>query len=157
MSLVSIRAALSRGALPLAIIAVVPVLFAACNQVGSPTLTFWDVMWGMVAFFFWFMFIWIWITCIGDIFRRNDMSGGSKAIWIVVIIFLPLLGCLIYMIMRPKVTAQDVQMMAQAEAANKAVAGVSTADELAKLQQLKDAGSINQAEYDSLKAKALAK
>ena len=47
-------------------------------------------------------------------------------------------------------------MMARADAANKAVAGVSTADELAKLQQLKDAGTITQAEYDSLKAKTLA-
>jgi hypothetical protein len=156
MSLASIRAALSRRALPLAIIAVVPFLFAACNQVGSPTLTFWDVMWGMVAFFFWFMFIWIWITCIGDIFRRNDMSGGSKAIWIVVIIFLPLLGCLIYMIMRPKVTAQDVQMMAQSEAAMKAAGGVSTADELAKLTQLRDSGALTIPEYEALKAKLLA-
>ena len=156
MSLASIRAALSRRALPLAIISVVPFLFAACNQVGSPTLTFWDVMWGMVAFFFWFMFIWIWITCIGDIFRRNDMSGGSKAIWIVVIIFLPLLGCLIYMIMRPKVTAQDVQMMAQSEAAMKAAGGVSTADELAKLTQLRDSGALTIPEYEALKAKLLA-
>ena len=156
MSLVSIRAALSRGALPLAIIAVVPFLFAACNQVGTATLTFWDVVWGMVIFFFWFMFIWIWITCIGDIFRRNDMSGGSKAIWIVVIIFLPLLGCLIYMIMRPKVTAQDVQMMAQSEAAMKAAGGVSTADELAKLTQLRDSGALTIPEYEALKAKLLA-
>ena len=46
-------------------------------------------------------------------------------------------------------------MMAQADAANKAVAGVSTADELAKLQQLKDAGTISDAEYDSLKAKVI--
>jgi hypothetical protein len=54
------------------------------------------------------------------------------------------------------VTAQDVQMMARADAANKAVAGVSTADELTKLQQLKDSGAISAAEYDSLKAKTLA-
>ena len=156
MSLASVRAALSRRALPLAIIAVVPFLFAACNQVGTATLTFWDVVWGMVIFFFWFMFIWIWITCIGDIFRRNDMSGGSKAIWVVAIIFLPLLGCLIYMIMRPKVTAQDVQMMAQGEAAVKAAGGVSTADELAKLAQLRDSGAITAPEYESLKAKLMA-
>jgi len=156
MSLASVRAALSRRTLPLAIVALVPVLFAACNQVGGATLTFWDVVWGMVIFFFWFMFIWIWITCIGDIFRRNDMSGGSKAIWVVAIIFLPLLGCLIYMIMRPKVTAQDVQMMAQGEAAVKAAGGVSTADELAKLAQLRDSGAITAPEYESLKAKLMA-
>jgi hypothetical protein len=156
MSLATVRAALSRRALPLAILAVVPFLFAACNQVGTATLTFWDLVWGMIFFFFWFMAIWIWITCIGDIFRRNDMSGGSKAIWIVAIIFLPLLGCLIYMIARPKVTPQDVQMMAQSEAAMKAASGVSTADELTKLTQLRDSGAITAPEYEALKAKLLA-
>ncbi len=155
MSLASVRSALSRRALPLAIIAVVPFLFAACNEVGGD-VGFWDVIWGMVFFFFWFMAIWIWITCLSDIFRRNDMSGGSKAIWIVAIIFLPLLGCLIYMIMRPKMTPQDVQMLAQSEAAMKAAGGVSTADELAKLTQLRDAGTITIPEYEALKAKLLA-
>lgn len=115
-----------------------------------------DVLVSMVAFFFWFMAIWIFITIFGDIFRRNDLSGGAKAGWIFLLFILPFLGALIYLIARPKVTAQDVQLMAQAEAANKAVAGVSTADELAKLQQLKDSGAITAAEYETLKTKALA-
>jgi len=102
------------------------------------------------------MAIWIFIAIFGDIFRRNDLSGAAKAGWILLIFILPFLGCLIYIVARPKVTAQDVQMMARAEAANKAVAGVSTADEVAKLQQLKDAGTITAAEFDTLKAKALA-
>jgi hypothetical protein len=156
MSLASVRAALSRRALPLAIIAVVPFLFAACNQVGGATLTFWDVMWSMVAFFFWFMFIWIFIQIFADIFRRNDMSGISKAIWLIVLVILPFLGAIIYMMMRPKVTAQDVQMMAQTEAAVKAAGGVSTADELAKLTQLRDSGALTIPEYEALKAKLLA-
>ena len=120
-------------------------------------MTFTDLFQSMIVFFFWFMAIWIFIAVFADIFRRNDIHGMMKAGWIILIFVVPFFGALIYIIARPKVTAQDVQMMAQAEAANKAVAGVSTADELAKLQQLKDAGSINQAEYDSLKAKALAK
>jgi energy-coupling factor transporter transmembrane protein EcfT len=115
-----------------------------------------DVLVSMVAFFFWFMAIWIFITIFGDIFRRNDLTGGAKAGWIFLLFILPFLGALIYLIARPKVTAQDVQLMAQAEAANKAVAGVSTADELAKLQQLKDSGAITAAEYETLKTKALA-
>jgi len=156
MSLVSIRAALSRRALPLAIIAVVPFLLSACSALDDNQIGFWDILWSMVIFFFWFMLIWIWITCLGDLFRRNDLSGGSKAIWIVVLIFLPLLGCLIYMIARPKVTAQDVQLMAQAEAASKAAGGVSTADELAKLTQLRDSGALTIPEYEALKAKLLA-
>ena len=60
------------------------------------------------------------------------------------------------MIMRPKVTAQDVQMMAQSEAAMKAAGGVSTADELAKLTQLRDSGALTIPEYEALKAKLLA-
>ncbi len=145
-----------RRVLPTTIlVGVVPLLLAACAQVGTNSLTFWDVVWSMVIFFFWFMFIWIFIAIFADIFRRNDISGGTKAIWIIVLVILPFLGALIYMVMRPKVTAQDVQMMAQADAANKAVAGVSTADELSKLKSLKDAGAISDAEYESLKAKVI--
>ncbi len=146
--------ALKRGRANLvALAATVPLLVGACAQVGGQTLTFWDVVWSMVIFFFWFMFIWIWIQILADIFRRNDMSGGVKAVWIVVVIFLPLLGCLIYIAMRPKVTAQDVQMMTRADAAMGAASQVSTADELTKLAQLKDSGAISAAEYESLKAK----
>jgi energy-coupling factor transporter transmembrane protein EcfT len=115
-----------------------------------------DILWSMVAFFFWFMAIWIFISIFGDIFRRNDLTGVAKAGWIFLIFILPFLGALIYIIARPKVTAQDVQLMAQAEAANKAVAGVSTADEIAKLQQLRDAGTITPEEFEALKKKALA-
>ena len=115
-----------------------------------------DILWSLVAFFFWFMAIWIFISIFGDIFRRNDLTGLAKAGWIIVIFILPFLGALIYIIARPRVTAQDVQLMAQAEAASKAVAGVSTADEIAKLQQLKDAGTITAEEFEALKKKALA-
>ena len=119
-------------------------------------MTFVDVLWDMIFFFFWFMAIWIFINIFADIFRRNDLSGGWKAIWIIVIFILPFLGCLIYLVSRPKVTAQDVQMATQADAAMKAASSVSTADELAKLQQLRDAGTISPAEFDTLKTKLLA-
>jgi len=119
-------------------------------------MSFSELLLSTVVFFFWIMAIWIFIAIFGDIFRRTDLSGGAKAGWIFLIFILPFLGCLIYIVARPKVTAQDVQLMAQADAANKAVAGVSTADELAKLQQLKDSGAITAAEFDTLKAKALA-
>ena len=115
-----------------------------------------DFLWAMVAFFFRVMAIWIFISIFGDIFRRDDLTGVAKAGWILLIFILPFLGALIYIIARPKVTAQDVRLMTQAEAANKAAAGVSTADELTKLQQLRDAGAITPAEYDALKAKAIA-
>ena len=133
-----------------------PLLLTACNQVGGASLTFWDIVWGMVFFFFWFMAIWIFINIFADIFRRDDMTGASKVIWLIALIFLPFLGALIYLLTRPKVTAQDVSLMAKAEAGQKAVAQVSTADELTKLAQLKDAGVITEAQYEDLKAKLLA-
>ena len=107
-------------------------------------------------FFLLFAWIWILISIIGDLFRDHELSGWAKAAWVLFLVFIPFLTALIYLIARPKVTAQDVQMMAQADAANKAVAGVSKADEIAKLQQLKDAGSITAEECDTLKKQTLA-
>jgi len=114
-----------------------------------------DFLITVVWLFFWTMALMIFISVFSDIFRREDLSGGMKAVWIIVIFVLPFLGCLIYMIARPKMTAQDVRNIAQAEAASKAVAGVSTADELTKLTQLRDANVISPQQYEALKAKLL--
>lgn len=130
-------------------------LLAGCAQVGTASLTFWDVVWSMVAFFFWFVFIWIFIGLFADIFRRNDLSGVAKAGWLLALVVLPFLGSLIYIAMRPKVTAQDVEMMTRMEAGQKAAASVSVADQLVKLQELKAAGAISEAEFEALKQKAM--
>ncbi len=68
---------------------------------------------------------------------------------------IPFIGALIYIVARPKVTAQDVQMMTQADAAAKAAAGVTTADQIEKLNQLKESGAITVPEYEALKQKAM--
>ena len=91
-----------------------------------------SVIWTMCVFFFWMIYIWMFIAIFGDIFRRNDLGGGKKAMWIFFIIFLPLLGILIYMIARPKMTEQDKQMIEEAQAHQKRAAGYSAADEIAK-------------------------
>jgi len=118
--------------------------------------TFLDVFWYSILFFFWILAIWIFIMIVSDVFRRDDLSGGKKALWIVFMVILPFIGVLSYIIVRPKVTAQDVKLAAQAEAAQKAVAGVSTADELAKLNELRSQGIISHEEFEDLKKKALA-
>ena len=118
--------------------------------------TFLDIFWSMMVFFFWVMAIWLFIALIGDVLRRDDLSGLGKAGWILFMILLPFLGALIYIITRPKMTAQDVRMMAQSEAAYRAASGVSTADELAKLGDLRAQGVINDQEYEDLKRKTLA-
>jgi len=117
--------------------------------------TFGDVAWSMLVFFFWFMAIWIFIAIFGDIFRRNDLSGGAKAGWILLIFIVPFLGALIYIIARPKMTAQDKEMIEQAQEAQRRVSGYSPADVVAKLAKLRDEGKITAEEYEDMKRKAM--
>ena len=117
--------------------------------------SFGSVIWAMIVFFFWFMLIWMFIAVFADIFRRNDISGGVKAGWIILIFILPLLGILIYMIARPKMTEQDKEMLAAAQEQQRRLEGYSSADEIAKLAKLRDEGKITAEEYESQKAKAL--
>ncbi len=117
--------------------------------------SFGDVLWAMIVFFFWFMFIWMFIAVFADIFRRNDISGGVKAGWIILIVILPLIGILIYMIARPKMTEQDKEMMMAAQEQQRRLQGYSSADEIAKLAKLRDEGKISAEEYEQLKTKAL--
>jgi hypothetical protein len=114
---------------------------------------FWDVIWWMIIVFFWTLVFWMFISVFADIFRRRDHSGWAKAGWIVLIVFLPLLGILIYMIARPAdaTREQDMQMLAQARAAS----GATAADEIAKAQQLLQSGAITQEEFDHIKSRAL--
>ena len=113
-----------------------------------------NVLWTMLALFFWVMAIWIFIAIFADIFRRNDLSGAAKAGWIFLIFIVPFLGALIYIIARPKMTAQDKEMMEQAQEVQRRIEGYSPADEIAKLAELRDKGEISADEYTELKRKA---
>jgi len=115
-----------------------------------------DVLWSMVALFFWFMIIWIFIQVFADIFRRNDLSGGMKVVWIVVIFIIPFFGAMVYILTRPKNLPQDQELMAQMKAQQDRATGYSSADEVAKLVALRDSGAITPAEFEAQKAKALA-
>ena len=117
--------------------------------------SFGNVLWTMIVFFFWFMFIWMFIAIFADIFRRDDISGGVKAGWIILIVILPFIGILIYMIARPKMTEQDRQMLAEVQQQQRRAAGYSAADEVAKLAKLRDEGAITAEEYEAQKARAL--
>jgi len=109
----------------------------------------------MIYFFFIFMLIWMFIAVFADIFRRNDIHGGAKAMWIILIFVIPLIGILIYMIARPKMTEQDKEMMAAAQEAQRRVEGYSAADEVAKLAKLRDEGKITAEEYEEQKKRAM--
>ena len=113
---------------------------------------FFDIVWFMVIIFVWSMVFWLFVITVGDVFRRDDLSGMSKALWLVALLFLPLLGILIYMITRPAVTPSDVRLAEQA----RQMMGSSGADEITKAQELLKSGAITQEEFDKLKSRVLA-
>jgi type VI protein secretion system component VasK len=117
--------------------------------------TFGSVLWAMVVFFFWFMLIWMFIGVFADIFRRNDLSGGAKAGWLLLIFIVPFFGILIYLIARPKMTAQDKEMMAAMQERERRATGYSAADEVAKLAKLRDEGKITAEEFEQMKQQAM--
>jgi hypothetical protein len=116
-----------------------------------------EFFWAMIMFYFVFMIIWMFIRLFADIFRRQDLTGLWKVIWILVLFWIPFLGAMIYIFSRPKLaTDTDVFTAAPAVAAQPAAIGPSTADEIAKLAALRDSGAITPAEFDAAKAKTLA-
>ena len=121
-----------------------------------------DLILTMLWLFFLFMWIWIFIACISDLFRDHDESGVKKFLWTVFLILLPIIGPLVYLIVRGGGMAERAaKQQAAAQAAfndyvrETAGSSQSTADELAKLADLKAAGSISDADYEAAKAKIL--
>src|SRR5512132_1016801 len=117
--------------------------------------SFGNVLWTMLVFFFWFMAIWIFITVFADIFRRRDLSGWAKGGWILLIFIVPFLGALIYLIARPRMTAQDKEDMERMQEAQRRVSGYSPAEEIEKLSKLRDENKITAEEYEDMKRKAM--
>ena len=121
-----------------------------------------NLFWTIFIFFIFFLWIFIAIQCVIDIFRSHDMGGVAKAIWLIFIFFLPMLGVLIYLLARGgKMQQHQIEAAkAQQEAFNsyvKQAAGTenTSADELAKLADLKSKGVITDAEFEAQKAKIL--
>jgi hypothetical protein len=116
----------------------------------------------MLYFFFFIIWIWLLIIVFSDIFRSHDMGGFAKAIWVIFVIIVPYLGVFVYLIARGHKMSEHAQQDAAAQNAafTQAVqqaAGTtgSTADELARLADLKANGTITDAEFEQAKTKAL--
>lgn len=122
---------------------------------------FLDVLWTMLVIFLWVMWFWILITVWTDVFRRQDIGGGKKALWLIFTIVTPFLGVFIYLIMNNDGMAQRnldqlKAQRAQFDEAVRASAGSGgAAAEIEKAKGLLDSGAITQAEFDAIKAKAL--
>jgi len=125
------------------------------------TYTFAQVLWDILIIFAWVIFIWIAITVLIDVFRRHDISGWAKAAWVIFVVLLPWIGVLVYLIVNHEGMAErrardDATAQAQVDQYIRQAAGTGgSASEIEKAKQLLDNGTITQAEYDRIKAKAL--
>jgi len=121
---------------------------------------FLNFVWLMILFFAFIIWFWLLISIFGDIFRRRDIGGGMKALWIIFIVLFWWLGVLIYLIANHDGMSERSMDQLKAQQAQQAeyiqtVAGTSPADQIASAKSLLDAGTITQAEFDAMKAKAL--
>ena len=117
-----------------------------------------DVIWTMIVFFGFVIWLRLLFTVFGDVFSRDDLSGGAKAGWCVLAIFLPFLGVFLYLITQGEGLAErnTKRLQAQAHRVLESTGSAGSAEEIAKAKQLLDAGTISQDEFDSIKRKALA-
>ena len=122
-----------------------------------------QVFWSMLWFFLFFIWIWLLIIVFSDIFRSHDLGGWAKALWTIFIIVLPYLGVFIYLIARGhKMQEHAAQAAAQQQEQFKTYvqgvagsSGTGTADEIARLSELRDKGALSEEEFQQAKAKAL--
>ena len=123
---------------------------------------FLDVLWTMLVFFIWIAWFLILFRVLIDIFRRHDIGGGSKVLWIIFVILLPFLGVFVYIITQSHHMAERDMKQAAASQAQfdehvRSVAGSGgPAAEIEKANALLSSGAITQAEFDEIKRKALA-
>jgi hypothetical protein len=123
---------------------------------------FWEFFWFMVVTFFFVAYLLIMFQIIIDIFRDRTTSGGVKAVWVVALIFLPVLTAIVYLVVqgqgmaeRQIASAQSAQADAESYIRSVAGGGGSASDEIARAKALLDSGTINADEFAQLKAKAL--
>ncbi|MCW3493345.1 SHOCT domain-containing protein [Microbacterium sp. SSM24] len=126
------------------------------------TGSIWDFLLWIFWFYVLFACIWIFITIIVDLFRDHTLNGWGKALWVIFLVVLPFLAALIYLIARGRgMTQRELERRGQAQSEAdsyiRSVAGSSSpSSEIESAKKLLDSGAITQAEYDALKAKALA-
>jgi uncharacterized membrane protein len=124
-------------------------------------IDFGEILWTTVVIFFMIAYLMILFRVIFDIFRNHEMSGGMKAVWLIALLFLPVLTLFIYVIVHGRdMAGRDVAQHEAAEAefkqyVQKAAADSGPAAEIAKAKELLDNGSITQEEFEALKRKAL--
>jgi hypothetical protein len=122
-----------------------------------------DIFWTMIEIFLWVVWIWLLITVFADIFRSHDLSGGAKALWVLFVFLIPVVGLVVYLIARGGEMHERAERRAQRQ--DEALRGylqqaggtsANSADQLAKLADLRDRGVVSADEFEREKAKVLA-
>ena len=122
----------------------------------SGGFTFSNFLADVLSIFIFVLWFWLLITVFGDLFRRHDISGWAKAVWVIVLILFPYLGIFIYLISQHRGMAErQSQRVQQAHDELRHVVGFSVADELEKLERLKNSGTISSEEYQRLRTRAV--
>lgn len=122
----------------------------------SGGFTFPNFLVDVLSIFIFVLWFWLLITVIGDLFRRHDISGWAKAIWVIALVVFPYFGVFIYLIAQHRGMAErQSQRAQQARDDMRHFIGYSVADELEKLERLKNSGTISNEEYTRLRAKAV--
>jgi hypothetical protein len=121
-----------------------------------------QVVWSMFWFFMFIIWFWLLIVVFGDIFRSRDLSGWGKALWSIFVIVLPYLGIFVYLIARGHKMHEHTEQAAREQDAamrdyvrSVAPSSGGTAEEIARLADLRDQGVISEAEFQQAKTKAL--
>ena len=122
---------------------------------------FLDVLWTLLVFFAWAIWFWMLIVILSDVFRRRDIGGGKKTLWVVFMIVVPFVGVLAYLLSNHDAMAERNLKQAQGSRAEfddyvKSVSGGGAAAEIEKAKALMDSGAISQDEFERIKARALA-
>ena len=122
----------------------------------SGGFTFSNFLADVLSIFIFVLWFWLLITIFGDLFRRHDISGWGKAIWVIVLIVFSYIGIFIYLITQHRGMAErQSQRVQQAREELRHVVGFSAADEIEKLERLKNSGTISNEEYTRLRARAV--
>ncbi len=128
------------------------------NAYNYPLLS---IFWSLLEFAAFVIVIWLLIVVFIDIFRSHDLSGWAKALWVIFVIILPLLGILVYLIarggkMHERAAAEARRDQEALDTAVRQASATTNADELAKLSTLKEQGVLTDAEFEAQKQKLLA-
>jgi len=133
-------------------------LVLAASSSSYPLL---NIFWTILEFFLWIVWIWLVVMVFFDIFRSHDLSGWAKALWVLFVVIIPFIGVLVYLIVRggsmhERAIRQAQRQDQQTREYIQQAAGTSSADQLAKLADLRDRGVITAEEFEREKAKVLA-